>query len=193
MSSVQILLNGGMNGKTFASSSGNFSLTGVSSGSYIIEVVSPTHLIDMVRIDVNSNGKVRVRQLDILKLGRIEILNDLNLQVRMPIHYFNERTPYRLKDILMSPMILFTLLPLLVLGLMKLVNTEGQELEAPSLFASLDQNPQKLPEMSEWLTDIFGTKTQKNAKVQEEKNSQLTNGGSCSTNNRKQNKRVKHQ
>lgn len=137
---------------------GSFSVHDVPSGSYVVEIVSPTFRFDPVRVDITSKGKMRARLVNHIKTSEV-IRQPYPLQVRAngPHSYFMKRETWGWTDFLMNPMVIMMLLPLLIIVLLpKVVNTNDPEMrkEMEQSMNMLNPNPE-LPDVSELMTKLF--------------------------------------
>lgn len=142
----------------FLRADGTFTIPGLSSNSYVLEISSPRNVYEPVRIDINSKGKIRTRRLNLLQPSDVQLLKyPLNFESRGYPNYFFKREQFRIMDILFSPMVLMMVVPLvLMLILPKLVNQDPElqkELEQTTNFLQPNQN---LPNPSEMMYNLFG-------------------------------------
>lgn len=146
----------------FLRSDGTFTIPGLPSNTYVVEVISPRNVYEPVRVDINSKGKVRTRRLNLIQPSDVTMLRyPLNFESKGYPNYFLKREQFRLMDILMSPMILMMVVPLLlVVVLPKLVNQDPElqrELQQTSNILQPDVQSQ-LPSASEFLYNMFDAK-----------------------------------
>lgn len=135
----------------FIHSDGTFTITGLPSNSYVVEVSSPRNVYESVRVDINSKGKVRARRLNLLQPSEIVTLRyPLNFESKGYPNYFFKREQFRIMDILMSPMVLMMVVPLLlVLVLPKLVNQDPELKKELEQTQSMFQPNQNMPNLAE--------------------------------------------
>ncbi|XP_030627562.1 endoplasmic reticulum membrane protein complex subunit 7 [Chanos chanos] len=137
---------------------GSFAVNDVPSGSYVVEVVSPTYKFDPVRVDITSKGKMRARQVNYIKTSEV-VRQPYPLQMRSSGRhiYFLKRETWGWTDFLMNPMVMMMVLPLLIIVLLpKVVNTNDPEMrkEMEQSMNMLNPNPE-LPDVSEFMTKLF--------------------------------------
>jgi hypothetical protein len=136
---------------------GTFSISSLTSGSYVVEISSPKNYFEPVRVDVTSKGKIRSRRLNLIQPNDIQVLKyPLNFESRGYPNYFLKREQFRILDILMSPMVLMMVVPLLlVVVLPKLVN-QDPELQRELQQSNILQPTQNLPDLSEMMNNFLG-------------------------------------
>ncbi|XP_056620514.1 ER membrane protein complex subunit 7 [Triplophysa dalaica] len=137
---------------------GSFAVNDVPSGSYVVEVVSPSFRFDPVRVDITSKGKMRARLVNYIKTSEV-VRQSYPLQIRAngPHTYFMKRETWGWTDFLMNPMVMMMVLPLLIIVLLpKVLNTNDPEMrkEMEQSMNMLNPNPE-LPDVSEFMTKLF--------------------------------------
>lgn len=142
----------------FLRTDGSFAVNDVPSGSYVVEVVTPTYRFEAVRVDITSKGKMRARLVNYIKTSEV-IRQPYPLQIRSsgPHSYFMKRETWGWTDFLMNPMVMMMVLPLLIIVLLpKVVNTNDPEMrkEMEQSMNMLNPNPE-LPDVSELMTKLF--------------------------------------
>uniref|UniRef100_A0A3B3B6E8 Endoplasmic reticulum membrane protein complex subunit 7 n=1 Tax=Oryzias melastigma TaxID=30732 RepID=A0A3B3B6E8_ORYME len=142
----------------FLRTDGGFSVNDVPSGSYVVEVVTPSYRFEPVRVDITSKGKMRARMVNYIKTSEV-IRQPYPLQIRSsgPHSYFMKRETWGWTDFLMNPMVMMMVLPLLIIVLLpKVVNTNDPEMrkEMEQSMNMLNPNPE-LPDVSELMTKLF--------------------------------------
>lgn len=142
----------------FMRTDGSFSVHDVPSGSYVVEIISPTFRFEPVRVDITTKGKMRARLVNHIKTSEV-IRQPYPLQMRAsgPHSYFLKRETWGWTDFLMNPMVIMMLLPLLIIVLLpKVVNTNDPEMrkEMEQSMNMLNPNPE-LPDVSELMTKLF--------------------------------------
>uniref|UniRef100_A0A0N5AV50 DUF2012 domain-containing protein n=1 Tax=Syphacia muris TaxID=451379 RepID=A0A0N5AV50_9BILA len=147
----------------FVRKNGSFVVTGVPSGSYIVEVTHVNFVFEPVRVDITSKGKFRARKLNLLMPYTVSILPyPLRLTTAHQITYFRPREEWRLMDMLTSPMVLMMVVPLaLLVVLPKLVNTNDPEVKK-EMAKSMPEVPDV--DVSEVLTSWLGSSSSKHQK-----------------------------
>lgn len=146
----------------FLRSDGTFTIPGLPSNTYVVEVVSPRNVYEPVRVDINSKGKVRTRRLNLIQPSDVTVLRyPLNFDSKGYPNYFFKREQFRLMDILMSPMVLMMVVPLLlVVVLPKLLNQDPElqrEFQQTTNILQPDVQNQ-LPSASEFFYNMFDAK-----------------------------------
>jgi ER membrane protein complex subunit 7 len=150
----------------FLRSDGTFSISGLPSNSYVLEISSSRNVYEPVRVDINSKGKVRSRRLNLIQPTDVTIL-------RYPLHfeskgypsYFFKREQFRVLDVLLSPMVLMMIVPLLlVLVLPKIVNQDPELQRELQQTTNMLQPNQNMPNMSEIMYNMFDSGTNKKPK-----------------------------
>uniref|UniRef100_A0A672SA92 Endoplasmic reticulum membrane protein complex subunit 7 n=1 Tax=Sinocyclocheilus grahami TaxID=75366 RepID=A0A672SA92_SINGR len=142
----------------FLKTDGSFAVNDVPSGSYVVEIVSPSFRFDPIRVDITSKGKMRARLVNHIKTSEV-IRQPYPLQIRSsgPHTYFMKRETWGWTDFLMNPMVMMMVLPLLIIVLLpKVVNTNDPEMrkEMEQSMNMLNPNPE-LPDVSEFMTKLF--------------------------------------
>lgn len=84
-------------------------VNGVASGSYVIEVIHPHLSFEPLRVEVNSKGKVRARELDNVQPFQVKnvVAYPLRMSCKGRFQYFQQREQWRISDLLFSPMVRF--------------------------------------------------------------------------------------
>lgn len=141
----------------FLRSDGTFSIPGLPSGSYVVEVSSPRNVYEPVRVDINTKGKIRARRLNLIQPSDITILRyPLNFESKGYPNYFFKREQFRVMDILLSPMVLMMVLPLvLIVILPKLINQDPELQKELQQTTNMLQPNQNLPSASEMIYNLF--------------------------------------
>ncbi|XP_034018272.1 ER membrane protein complex subunit 7 [Thalassophryne amazonica] len=142
----------------FLRTDGSFSVNDIPSGSYVVEVITPSYRFEPVRVDITSKGKMRARLVNYIKISEV-IRHPYPLQIRSsgPHSYFMKRETWGWTDFLMNPMVMMMVLPLLIIVLLpKVVNTNDPEMrkEMEQSMNMLNPNPE-LPDVSELMTKLF--------------------------------------
>jgi hypothetical protein len=155
---IRILVDDGAH-VAFLKADGAFTIPGLESSTYVIEVVAPRNVYEPVRVDINSKGKIRTRRLNLLQPADVTLLRyPLNFESKGYPNYFFKREAFRVLDLLMSPMVLMMVVPLiLVLILPKLVNSDPElqrELQNTTSMLQPGNQP-NLPNMSEMMYNMF--------------------------------------
>jgi hypothetical protein len=151
----------------FLRSDGTFTIPGLASNSYVLEISSSRNYYEPVRIDINSKGKIRSRRLNLLQPSDVTLLRyPLNFESKGYPNYFFKREQFRILDLLMSPMVLMMVVPLvLVLLLPKLVNQDPELQRELQQTTNMFQPNQNMPNLSELAANFFeGGKKKKTIK-----------------------------
>ncbi|KAJ7424714.1 ER membrane protein complex subunit 7 [Pitangus sulphuratus] len=141
---------------------GSFVVHDVPSGSYVVEVISPAHKFEPVRVDITSKGKMRARYVNYIKPSEVVRLPyPLQMKSSGPPSYFIKRESWGWTDFLMNPMVMMMVLPLLIFVLLpKVVNTSDPDMrrEMEQSMNMLNSN-HELPDVSEFMTRLFSSKS----------------------------------
>ncbi|KAK2855950.1 hypothetical protein Q5P01_004685 [Channa striata] len=142
----------------FLRADGSFAVNDVPSGSYVVEVVTPTYKFEPVRVDITSKGKMRARVVNYIKTSEVvRLAYPLQIRSSGSHVYFMKRETWGWTDFLMNPMVMMMVLPLLIIVLLpKVVNTNDPEMrkEMEQSMNMLNPNPE-LPDVSELMTKLF--------------------------------------
>lgn len=160
----------------FLRADGTFTIPGLESSTYVVEIVAPRNVYEPVRVDINSKGKIRTRRLNLLQPSDVTLLRyPLNFESKGYPNYFYKREAFRVLDLLMSPMVLMMVVPLvLVLILPKLVNADPElqrELQQTTSMLQPGNAQANMPNMSEMMYNMFdggSTKKKPAKKAREE-------------------------
>jgi len=107
---------------------GTFVICGIPSGSYIVSVISPLHVFEPVRVDINAKGKIRARKVNFIQPGEnVPMKYPLNFETHGIPNYFQKREVYRLTDVIMNPMFLTLLVPLALLLILPKLASQDQK------------------------------------------------------------------
>lgn len=146
----------------FFRTDGSFVVHDVPSGSYVVEVISPAHKFEPVRVDITSKGKMRARYVNYIKPSEVVRLPyPLQMKSSGPPSYFIKRESWGWTDFLMNPMVMMMVLPLLIFVLLpKVVNTSDPDMrrEMEQSMNMLNSN-HELPDVSEFMTRLFSSKS----------------------------------
>ncbi|KAH8327224.1 hypothetical protein KR074_007522 [Drosophila pseudoananassae] len=153
---VSITINDG-EFKGFVREDGQFIISGVPSGSYILDVHHPDVFYEPVRVEINPKGKFRARKVNYVQPAQImQVPYPLRMKPLMPFKYFQTREQWKasITDFLFSPMVLMMVLPLLLmLVLPKMINDPETKKEIDNLqFPKMGND---MPEISEMLTSLL--------------------------------------
>ncbi|CAH8594360.1 unnamed protein product [Dicrocoelium dendriticum] len=143
----------------FVRQDGSFIISGVPSGSYVVEPVHHGFVFQTSRVDINSKGRTRARRVNAPQPNAVkELPYPLRLSSTGRTIYFKPREQLRTIDLLFNSNVLYVLVPfLLVMVLTKLVNTNDPEIQKELQQMNLQQ---QLPDISELLSSmpLFGGK-----------------------------------
>ncbi|KAK2879238.1 hypothetical protein Q8A67_020029 [Cirrhinus molitorella] len=157
ISSARVLLDGDKH-VGFIRDDGSFTVSDVPSGSYVLEISSPTYRFQPVRVDITSTGKMRARVVNYIKTSEV-IRLPYPLQMRcVGLHsYFIPRETWGWSDFLMNPMVLMMVLPLLIILLLpKVFNPSDPEMRREmEQSMNMLNSSQELPDVSELMTKFF--------------------------------------
>ncbi|XP_060084493.1 ER membrane protein complex subunit 7-like [Ylistrum balloti] len=171
MMQTRVLVDGG-NYVGLLRADGSFTINGVPSGSYVVEVSHPNFIFDAARVDITSKGKMRARKVNYLQPSLVKnIQYPLEIKERMKANYFQTREQWRFQDFLMNPMVLTMVLPLfLIMVLPKMMNAAdpGAQKEMQNQMKALNDKS-SMPDISEilagWLGGNDNKKTSKSKAV----------------------------
>ncbi|XP_052009463.1 ER membrane protein complex subunit 7-like [Xyrauchen texanus] len=157
ISSARVLLDGDKH-VGFIRDDGSFIVSDVPSGSYVLEVSSPTYRFQPVRVDITTTGKMRARVVNYIMTAEvIRLPYPLQMRSSGPHSYFIPRDTWSWSDVLMNPMALMMALPLLIIVLLpKVFNSTDPEMrrEMEQSMNMLNHN-HELPDVSELMTNFF--------------------------------------
>jgi competence protein ComGC len=142
----------------FLRADGTFSIPGMQSNSYVVEISASRSVYEPMRVDINSKGKIRARRLNHLQPSDITLMRyPLHFESKGYPNYFFKREQFRILDILMSPMVLMMVVPLvLVLILPKLVNQDPElQKELQQTQSNLLQPQANMPSLNEIMYNMF--------------------------------------
>ena len=87
---------------------GSFTVNDIPAGSYIVEVLSPNHLFEPVRVDISgrAKGKIRARKVNFLQNSAVvTVPYPLRFRVKEPAAFFEKRESWSVKEMLFNPMV----------------------------------------------------------------------------------------
>jgi hypothetical protein len=157
----------------FLRADGTFSIPGLQSNSYVVEVSSSRNVYEPVRVDINSKGKIRARRLNFIQSSDITLMRyPLNFESKGYPNYFFKREQFRVMDVLMSPMVLMMVVPLILVVLLpKLINQDPElQKELQQQQQNLLQPNQNLPSLSEMAFNMFEGGSAKKKQTPKKKN-----------------------
>lgn len=153
---TQILVDGGQR-LAYIKDDNSFVISGLSSGSYLVEVFNSDYHFDPVRVDINSKGKIRARKVNNVQPSQInQVPYPLKMKSLGRYKYFQKREEWKVTDLLMNPMILMMILPLLLITVLpKMMNDPDTQKEMEQMQQNMSMQNQ-MPELSELMTNFFG-------------------------------------
>jgi len=153
---TKITLEGGKR-MAYLKEDNSFAITGLPSGSYLLEVTNPDYYYESVRVDINSKGKVRARKVNNVQPSQVNQLPyPLRLKSQGRFKYFQAREEWKITDMLMNPMVIMMVLPLLLITVLpKMMNDPETKREMEQMQQQMNVNNQ-MPDMSELLASYFG-------------------------------------
>jgi len=153
---TKIFLEGGKR-MAYLKEDNSFVITGLPSGSYLLEVQHPDYYYESVRVDINSKGKVRARKVNNVQPSQVNQLPyPLRLKSQGRFKYFQAREEWKITDMLMNPMVIMMVLPLLLITVLpKMMNDPETKREMEQMQQQMNVNNQ-MPDMSELLASYFG-------------------------------------
>ncbi|XP_022086881.1 ER membrane protein complex subunit 7-like [Acanthaster planci] len=169
---TRILVDGGQY-VGFLRADGAFKVTGVPSGSYVVEVANPTYVFEPARVDITAKGKMRARKVNHIQSNAVVTLPyPLRFKSKQHAMYFQKREEFRITDMLKNPMVLMMILPLIfIVVLPKLINTQDPEIQKEMQNMNLMNPKTEMPDLSEMMAKMFGggssqpKKKEKTAKI----------------------------
>lgn len=175
----------------FLRADGTFTIPGLTSNSYVIEVSSPRNVYEPVRVDINSKGKIRTRRLNLIQPSDVTMLRyPMTFESKGYPNYFFKREQFRVLDILMSPMVLMMVVPLLLVVLLpKLVNQDPElQKELAQSTNMLQPNAQNMPNLSEFMYNMLGGGNGEQGKGGKKKKVRGSGGDGAGTSSSRRNK-----
>ena len=107
MSQTKVSVDGG-SFIGFLRPDGSFTVNDIPAGSYIVEVLSPNHLFEPVRVDISgrAKGKIRARKVNFLQNSAVvTVPYPLRFKVKESASFFEKRETWSIKDMLFNPMV----------------------------------------------------------------------------------------
>ena len=85
---------------------GTFSINNLPSGSYVIDISSPSYVFEPTRVDITSKGKIRARKVNNLQPSSVAAVSyPLRFKARGRANYFQQREQWRITDLMFNPMV----------------------------------------------------------------------------------------
>jgi len=164
LSDTTVIVDGGKR-RVFLKEDSSFVIQGLSSGSYLVEVVNPDHMYEPVRVDINSKGKHRARKNNLVQPSQVtQLPYPLRLKPLGRFRYFQKREEWKVTDILFNPMVMMMVLPLLLVTILpKMMQDPETKKEMEDLQSKMSVQNQ-LPEVSELFANMFGGGTSQKKK-----------------------------
>ena len=149
----------------------SFVINNVPSGSYVVEVVNPSHAYEPVRVEINSKGKLRARKVNYIQTSTVDpVVYPLAMSPLARHRYFQVREQWRATDFLYSPMVLMMVLPLVIIMILPKVMNDPETRKEMEHLNSLTRYD--MPEMSEMLTSFFARPDKQKIKAARKKKAQ---------------------
>lgn len=105
MSDASILVNGGEY-KGFLKADGTFAVTGIPSGSHVVEVAAANYDFERYRVDITKAGKIRARRLNFLQPNAVQVVPyPLRFVSTKQASFFEIREQWKVTDALFNPMV----------------------------------------------------------------------------------------
>jgi len=167
---------------------GTFVVYGISSGSYIVSVVSPLHVFEPVRVDITAKGKIRARKVNFIQPAEVVTMKyPLNFETHGIPNYFQKREVYRVTDVIMNPMFLTLLVPLLLLLILPKLASQDPEMQRDMQQATNFLQPtNSLPDLGDMVNNMMskfggGPKKTKPREQQRIEGSSANGGGASAS------------
>ena len=134
-------------------------------GSYLLEVSHPDYFYEPVRVDINSKGKIRAREVNNVQPSQVtQVTYPLRFKPLSRHKFFQKREEFGMSDVLRNPMVWMMLLPLVLVTILPRMMTEEdtkRELEQVQQCMNVHQN---LPEVSAIMANLFGSSSSRKKK-----------------------------
>uniref|UniRef100_A0A1B0CU26 ER membrane protein complex subunit 7 beta-sandwich domain-containing protein n=1 Tax=Lutzomyia longipalpis TaxID=7200 RepID=A0A1B0CU26_LUTLO len=152
---TQISINGG-DFLGFLREDGSFIISGVPSGSYVLEIVNPDYIYESVRVEINPKGKFRARKVNFVQPAQIiQVPYPLKLKALTRFKYFQMREQWKITDFLFNPMVLMMVLPLLLMLVLPKMMSDPEAKKEMENLNNLSKMTNEMPEISEVITSFF--------------------------------------
>ena len=87
-------------------SDGTFTVNGVPSGTYVVEVLNPSYIFESSRVDITAKGKKRARRVNYLQGSTVKTMHyPIEFRERRKANYFQKREQLKVTDFLFNPMV----------------------------------------------------------------------------------------
>lgn len=103
---------------------GNFEVSNLPPGSYVVEVSNANYFYEPIRVDITSKGKIRARKVNYIQASEVkQVTYPLKFKAKAPFKYFQIRETWKVTDFIFNPMVLMMVLPLFfIMVLPKMMN-----------------------------------------------------------------------
>ncbi|XP_072016980.1 endoplasmic reticulum membrane protein complex subunit 7-like [Amphiura filiformis] len=154
---TRILVDGG-NYVGFFKSDGTFKVSGIPSGSYVVDIANPTYVFEPARVDITTKGKMRARKVNNVQSTSVATIPyPLRFKTKLKAGYFQQREEFHVTDMFKNPMVLMMVVPLIFIVIMpKLINTQDPEIQKEMQSMNMLNQKQDLPDLSEMAANFFG-------------------------------------
>lgn len=133
-------------------------LLGIASGSYTVSISCPHYIFESVRVDINKNGNIRARKLDLVDTRKVILVKyRLNFESYTVPKYFEKREVFDIMDFISHPMFLSVVIPLILFLFVRNFMSHDLEMQQvmqqPNEMFQLQNN---LPDLTDIFIRIFG-------------------------------------
>ena len=81
-------------------------MTGIPSGSYVVEIANPTYVFEPARVDITTKGKMRARKVNNVQISSVTTIPyPLRFKTKLKADYFQKREEFHVTDMLKNPMV----------------------------------------------------------------------------------------
>ncbi|CAF2798191.1 unnamed protein product [Rotaria sp. Silwood2] len=137
---------------------GTFVISGVSSGSHVVSISSPRHIFEPVRVDINANGQIRARKVNLVEPRKFVVVKyPLRFDTYTKPNYFEKREVYHWTDLIFNPMcvpIIFGIISLFFLP--KLLSQEQDVQQMLQQTGNIFQPNPNMFDIADWCARWFG-------------------------------------
>lgn len=151
---ISLSINGGEY-LGFVQADGNFVISGVPSGSYVLHADHADIFFQPIRVDITQTGKLRARKLCYLRPSQVlKLPYPVMLKPGMRRRYFRSREQWNIMDYMLNPMVLLMVVPLLLMLLLpRLINDPETKREIENIqFPKIHTG---VPDLSDVLTSLL--------------------------------------
>ncbi|CAJ0586323.1 unnamed protein product, partial [Mesorhabditis spiculigera] len=147
----------------FVKPDGSFRVSGVSNGSYSVQVENRELLFEQVRVDVSSKGNIRARQLSTLKPNAVELVPyPLQITALGIPRYVRPRAQYQWATLFSNPTFWMLAVPCLLILLVRSFGSLDEDMRR-----EMEKGSAELPDVGEMVATLLGrpptAKSKKNA------------------------------